>query len=87
MSQTLTIRGRYENQTFIPAEPMPAVEGEAELIVTPKSGEKKKPTFVYPPPQHTPEEFARLVNELSKGPPTRTLPADWSRADIYDDHD
>jgi hypothetical protein len=35
MPQALVIRGRYANRTFIPAEPLPAIEGEAELIVIP----------------------------------------------------
>jgi hypothetical protein len=36
MPQALVIRGHYANRTFIPAEPLPAIEGEAELIVIPK---------------------------------------------------
>jgi hypothetical protein len=35
MAQALIIRGRYVGQTFIPEEPLPAVEGTAELIVFP----------------------------------------------------
>jgi hypothetical protein len=38
-------------------------------------------------PRPTDEEFDRLLKELASGPPVPTLPADWSRADIYDDHD
>lgn len=33
------------------------------------------------------EELDRLIDELSSGPPGKVLPADFSRADIYDDHD
>ncbi len=34
------------------------------------------------------EEFDRLLDELSEGlPPLPPLPADFSRADIYEDHD
>jgi len=34
------------------------------------------------------EEFERLLNELSEGlPPLPTLPADFNRADLYDEHD
>ena len=33
-------------------------------------------------------EFDRWLDELAADPsPTRSLPADFSRADIYDDHD
>jgi len=35
MPQALVIRGRYANRTFIPGEPLPAIEGEAQLIVIP----------------------------------------------------
>lgn len=38
-----------------------------------------------PPP--TDEEFERALGELAAGPSVPTLPADWSRADLYDDHD
>ena len=35
MSDAVVIRGRYVNRTFVPDEPLPAVEGMAELIVIP----------------------------------------------------
>jgi hypothetical protein len=38
-------------------------------------------------PQLSAEELDRLIDELSSGPPGKVLPADFSRADIYDDHD
>jgi hypothetical protein len=35
-----------------------------------------------------PNEFARLLSMLSAGlPPLPILPADYSRSDIYDEHD
>ena len=33
------------------------------------------------------DEFERLMDELSDGPPLPRLPDDFSRADIYADHD
>ena len=33
------------------------------------------------------EEFDRLLDDLSDGPPLPHLPDDFSRADIYADHD
>ena len=33
------------------------------------------------------DEFDRLLDELSDGPPLPRLPNDFSRADIYADHD
>ena len=44
------------------------------------------PQFVSDP-QPTDEEFDRLLKDLASGPSVPTLPADWSRADIYEDHD
>ena len=35
MAEALVIRGRYVGQAFIPDEPLPAVEGAAQLIVFP----------------------------------------------------
>jgi hypothetical protein len=35
MSQTLIIRGRYIDRTFIPDGPLPDAEGAAQLVITP----------------------------------------------------
>jgi hypothetical protein len=35
MSDTLIIRGRYADRTFIPNGPLPDTEGAAELVITP----------------------------------------------------
>lgn len=35
MDQTLIVRGRYVNQTFIPEGPLPDAEGAAQLVITP----------------------------------------------------
>lgn len=83
MPETVTIRGRYENRTFIPSEPLPGVEGEAELIVTP-TAMSPQPVF-QTRPRPTPEEFRALLKELTDHPPYRILPADFSREDIYED--
>lgn len=39
------------------------------------------------PTEISPEEFDRLLDDLSDGPSLPRLPADFSRADIYADHD
>jgi hypothetical protein len=41
MSEAIVVRGTYTGQAFIPGEPMPLVEGPAELIVFPR--EKPEP--------------------------------------------
>jgi len=38
-------------------------------------------------PRPSAEEIERLLDELAFGPPGKVLPPDFSRADIYDDHD
>jgi predicted DNA-binding antitoxin AbrB/MazE fold protein len=38
-------------------------------------------------PRPTPAQFEQLLSDLAAGPPLPVLPADFSRADIYDDHD
>jgi hypothetical protein len=45
-----------------------------------------RPLFISRP-KPSPEELDRLLDELSSAPPGKVLPADFSRADIYDDHD
>jgi hypothetical protein len=37
MSEAIVVRGTYAGQVFIPGEPMPLVEGSAELIVFPRA--------------------------------------------------
>jgi hypothetical protein len=37
MSEAIVVRGHYVGQAFIPSEPLPAVEGPAELIVFPQA--------------------------------------------------
>jgi uncharacterized protein (DUF1778 family) len=40
-----------------------------------------------PTQELTDEEFERLLDQLSEGPMLPHLPADFSRSDIYSDHD
>src|SRR3954451_5339717 len=40
-----------------------------------------------PTPRPTRAEFDRLLGDLAAGPPLPVLPPDFSRADVYDDHD
>jgi hypothetical protein len=42
--------------------------------------------LAFPPPLSD-EEFDRLLDQLSEGAPLPHLPADFSRSDIYADHD
>jgi hypothetical protein len=90
MIPTLIVHGRYTNRTFVPDEPLPAEEGTAELVIHPNSfggtAEKPVPRFIHDP-QPSYDEFVRLLEELAAGPRLPHLPPDFSREDIYDDHD
>jgi hypothetical protein len=44
MAEALVIRGRYVGQTFVPDEPLPVVEGTAELIVFPGTAAPRPPS-------------------------------------------
>lgn len=47
MNQALVIRGHYKGQAFVPAEPMPQVEGTAELIVYPASSQLRVSSSIF----------------------------------------
>jgi hypothetical protein len=48
----------------------------------------QRPNDPLAPARFEPQEFKRLLAELSAGlPPLPPLSADFGRADIYDDHD
>jgi hypothetical protein len=66
---------RLAERAATAAPPPPMAGTEAEF-----------PKFISRP-QLTDEEFERNLKELTTGPPLPRLPADFSRADIYDDHD
>ena len=60
-----------------------------ELVAKPERTERQLAGVAYfdSRPKLSHEEFARRIREMADGPPVPTLPADFSRADIYDDHD
>ena len=47
---------------------------------------KQEPGYISDP-KPTASDVQRLLRELAAGSPLPVLPADFSRADIYDDHD
>ena len=85
-----TIHAVYENGVFKPKEPVALpeaceVEFEPRIILAPGSNEIT-PMFLSDP-NLTPEEFGRLLDAMASRPQGKTLPPDFSRDDIYDDHD
>lgn len=45
------------------------------------------PVFDVPPPKMTPEEWKHALDEMAAMSSGQSLPLDWSRADLYEDHD
>ncbi len=68
------------------------LERLAEKAVTSRattshSGETGEPPRYISDPRLTGAEFERLLRDLATGSPLPVLPADFSRDDIYDEHD
>jgi hypothetical protein len=59
----------------------------ANGTTTTLAGDSDQPPRYISDPRPTPAEFERLLGDLAAGPALPVLPADFSRADIYDDHD
>jgi predicted DNA-binding antitoxin AbrB/MazE fold protein len=84
------IRAIYENGVFKPLQPVALPEAtEVEFVPRPVA-----PTGAHPVegcflshPNPSPEEFRRILDEMASFPPGKVLPPDFSRDDIYDDHD
>jgi predicted DNA-binding antitoxin AbrB/MazE fold protein len=85
-----TIHAVYENGVFKPTGPVALPEAcEVEFeprLITPAGSRAPTPTFLSDP-NPTPEEFGRILDAMASLPPTKVLPPDFSRDDIYDDHD
>lgn len=86
-----TIHAVFENGVFRPKGPV-ALPEAAEVVfeprlVSPLAG-ASFPTFISDP-NPSPEEARRLLDEMAAMGvgAAAPLPADWSRADMYDDHD
>ena len=77
--------------------PEPAIQAIRQLVQTLREMHRVQPdgetstAATFPKyisrPRLTPAEFEQKLNELATGPRLPPLPADFSRADIYDDHD
>ncbi len=84
-----TIHAVYEDGVFKPKGPVAlpdACEVEFEPRVVTPAGAAPTPRFISDP-NPTPEEFRRILDAMASLPPTKVLPPDFSRDDIYDDHD
>ena len=60
--------------------------GRVTLTVQSAGGCEEQSRFISDP-RPTQAELEQLLGDLAAGPPLPVLPVDFSRADIYDDHD
>jgi len=84
-----SVQAIYEHGVLRPLEPLNLAENEQiTLIIEGASHEENGPGLpIASEMELTNEEFDRLLDELASGPPLPRLAADFSRADIYSDHD
>ena len=65
-------------------------EGQAAQGATNSIGKllpDEQSSLIISRPTPSPDEVERLLDELAAGSPGKALPPDFSRADLYDDHD
>lgn len=68
MSEPVIIKGHCAGGVFIPDEPIPAIAGEAELILTPESPSEERSGSIFDlfgaaPRPRTNEEIMRQIQE------------------------
>ena len=76
----------YENGVFKPKEPV-ALPEKTEVEFEPRLVNGSIEPMFISDPNLSVEQFERLLDEMAAFPPSKVLPADFSREDIYDDHD
>ena len=87
----VTIHAVFENGVFRPTVPVQLpesreVEFELRLVPPHSSALGSEPVFISRP-QLSIEEFGHKLAEMAAIGSVQSLPPDFSRADIYDDHD
>ncbi|MFO0847117.1 MAG: antitoxin family protein [Gemmataceae bacterium] len=84
-----TIHAVYENGVFRPKGPV-ALPEAAEVAFEPRLvsplADAPFPRFISDP-DPSPDETRRLLDQMASRSTGQALPADWSRADLDDDHD
>lgn len=82
------VQAERDRQAGPPAD---AANGSPNAQPTPDAGDPPWVSEAWPRfisrPRPSREEFRRLLDEMAAMSSGQSLPADWSRADIYDDHD
>ena len=88
----MTIQATYRDGAFYPDQPLNLPENtpaQVVVVAQPAEQEKLSPEDIIArrpkSPKITPEEFEALIEKHSVS--VGSLPPDFSRADIYSDHD
>jgi predicted DNA-binding antitoxin AbrB/MazE fold protein len=85
-----SVQAVYENGVLRLLEPLPLPEREVVTVTIADEVQAKNGATVSSIPESvalSDDEFERLLDELASGPTLPHLPADFSRADVYADHD
>jgi predicted DNA-binding antitoxin AbrB/MazE fold protein len=87
-AMTRSIHAVYESGVLRPLEPLNLPEKKlvTVTIVDETQAESEAP-FLPDPAPLSDDDFEHLLDELALGPALPHLPADFSRADVYSDHD
>ena len=85
---TRIIHAVYESGVLRPLEPLNLAEKKlvTVTIVDETQAENEAP-FLPDPAPLSDDDFERMLDELASGTALPHLPADFSRADVYADHD
>jgi predicted DNA-binding antitoxin AbrB/MazE fold protein len=86
---TRSIEAAYEHGLLRPLEPLNLSENERVTLTIEDSSQGKngEPSPIAPETDVSDEEFEQLLDELASGPALPSLPADFSRQDVYSDLD
>jgi predicted DNA-binding antitoxin AbrB/MazE fold protein len=85
---TRIVEAVYEHGILRPLEPLDLPENERVTVtIVHLEAINGAPSPALPDVALSDEDFDRLLDELASGPALPHLPADFSRADVYLDHD
>jgi hypothetical protein len=83
-TDTLSPLPRVVDMTGLPE---PVVEYVHQVVREARGRQSGPPVAVSSPPPLTADEFGALLDRMASLSSGQALPPDWSRADLYDDHD
>jgi predicted DNA-binding antitoxin AbrB/MazE fold protein len=82
------IHAVYESGVLRPLEPLNVPEKKLVTVtIVDETQANKEAPFLPDTAPLSDDDFERLLDELASGPALPHLPADFSRADVYSDHD